>query len=489
MTMLGRGVSISSGYDQPISVVPRAALRRFRERFAGRLLAPGDTGYDEARSIWNGAVHRSPGLIARCTSRDDVAHAVRLAAEFDLVTSVRGGGHGVAGLAICDDGLVIDLSGLRSVEVDPGERTVRVEAGVLLGELDAATQPFGLAVPAGIVTHTGVAGLTLGGGIGWLMRRHGLTVDSLVSADVVLADGTSVTASERLHPDLFWALRGGGGNFGIVTTFEFHAREVGPTVLGGPVLFSLEQAEEIMGFYREWAPVSPRELTTILNFRKAPPASWVPEHLHGVPVVAVTACWCGDLEAGSRVLEPLRALEPLLDACMPRPFVELQTLFDPSVPPGWHYYWKSVEVPEISGEIVAAIVDHTHEITSPRSYTIVFQLGGAVADVGEMETAFPRREAGFDVNINSVWLPEDSGHADTHVAWARSLFKRAAPHARGVYVNFLGEEGAGRVREAYGDEKYERLADVKARYDATNLFRRTQNILPAPRRQTESSPA
>jgi FAD/FMN-containing dehydrogenase len=466
-------------YDQPVAAVPRGAIEGFRGRFAGRLLEPGDAEYDDARSIWNGAIDRKPGLIARCAGVEDVAHAVRFAADHQLISSIRSGGHGVGGLALCDEGLVIDLSATRRIDVDRSERTVRVDAGVLLGELDAATQPFGLAVPAGIVTHTGVAGLALGGGIGWLMRRHGLTVDSLLSAEVVLADGTTVQASEDRDPDLFWALRGGGGNFGVVTSFRFRAHEVGPTILGGPALFGLERAEDVMGFYREWASAAPRELTTILNFRTAPPAPWVPEHLHGVSVLAVVACWCGDLEAGSRVLEPLKALDPLLDACTPRPFVELQTFFDASVTPGWHYYWKSLEVPDMSPELVATIVGGAERITSPRSYTIVFNLGGAVADISEMETAFPRREAGFDININGVWLPEDADRAESHVAWVRSLFEQAEPHARGVYVNFLGEEGGDRVRAAYGDEKYARLAGVKARYDPTNLFRRNQNIQPA----------
>jgi FAD/FMN-containing dehydrogenase len=468
----------SMAHGAMLADISASAFARLRERFGGPLIRPGDADYDDARAIWNGAIDRRPGLIARCSGPRDVAEAVRFAAEHDLVLSVRSGGHGVGGLALCE-GIVVDLSGMKSIDVDAAAGTARLQAGVTLGELDAATQPLGLAVPIGIATTTGVAGLTLGGGIGWLMRRHGLTVDNLVDADVVLADGTSVTASEGSHPDLFWALRGGGGNFGVVTSFRFRAHPVGPTVLGGPVLFPLERAEEVTAFHRQWATTAPRELSAFLNYRKAPPAPWVPGHLHSVPVVAVVVCWIGDLEAGARVLEPLRALGPMLDACAPRPFVEHQSLFDATVPPGWHYYWKSVELDGISPDVVESVVDHVDRITSPRSYTLVFPLGGAVADVDEAATAYPRRNAGFDVNINGVWLPEEVAHAPEHTEWVRSLFDRLEPSARGVYVNFLGEEGEDRVRAAYGASKYETLARIKARYDPENLFRRNQNIRPA----------
>jgi FAD/FMN-containing dehydrogenase len=367
---------------------------------------------------------------------------------------------------------------MREVSVDAEAGTVGVDPGVLLGELDAATQPLGLAVPAGIVTHTGVAGLTLGGGIGWLMRRHGLTADNLVEAEVVLADGAVVVTNEDERPELLWGLRGGGGNFGVVTSFRFAARHIGPVVLAGPLLFPLERAGEVLAAYGEWAAGAPREMTTILNFRKAPPASWVPDDLRGALVVVLASCWCGDLAAGGRALEPLRALGPVQDAVEPRPFVELQSFFDSSVPPGWHYYWKSVEVEDLSADVVDAIVSNTPG-TSLRSYTIVFQLGGAVADLGEMDTAYPRRAAGFDININAVWLPEEAAEAETHAGWARSLFDRVEPHARGVYVNFLGDEGEDRVRDAYGAEKYGRLRGLKAAYDPTNLFSRNQNVRPA----------
>jgi len=322
-------------HDASVASVPGPALRAFGERFHGRLISPADEGYDEARSIWNGAIDRRPGLVARCADASDVRTAVRFAREHDLRMSVRSGGHGVGGLALCDDGLVVDLSAMKGVRVEEGNRLAEVEAGVNLGELDRATQAFGLAVPAGIVTHTGVAGLTLGGGIGWLTRKHGLSVDNLVGADVVTADGELVAASEHDHPDLFWGLRGGGGNFGVVTSFRFRAHPIGPTVLAGPMLFPLEHGPEVMETYRGWAAEAPEELTTVLNVRRAPAAPWIPEPLHGVPTWMVVACWCGPIEAGEAVMAPIRGLQPMLDLCAPKPFVEHQAMFDGAVTPGW----------------------------------------------------------------------------------------------------------------------------------------------------------
>ena len=468
-------------HDAPVASVPAGAFQGFVDGFRGRLIGPTDDGYDDARAIWNGAIDRRPGLIARCTDASDVASAVRFAREHDLRTSVRSGGHGVAGLALCDEGLVIDLSAMKGVRVDRDDGTVRVAAGVTLGEMDAPTQALGLAVPAGVVTHTGVAGLTLGGGIGWLTRKHGLTVDNLVAADVVTADGERLTVSEEDHADLLWGLRGGGGNFGVVTSFRFRAHPVGPTVLAGPIVFPLERTTEVMDAYRTWAADAPEELTTIVNVRLAPTAPWIPEPLHGAPVVLVVACWCGPIDVGNRVVAPIRALGPVLDLCEPKPFVEHQTMFDLAVVPGWHYYWKSVELDRLSDPAVDAIREHTERITSPRSYTVVFQLGGAMSRIDEMDTAYGGRGPGFAVNVNGVWLPEEADRGPEQVEWTRSLFWTLEPMARGVYVNFLGDEGQDRVRSAYGDEKYRRLASLKARYDPTNLFRSNQNIRPAER--------
>jgi FAD/FMN-containing dehydrogenase len=455
---------------------PQAGLAR---TFQGELIRPDDPGYGDARRVWNGTIDKRPALIARCTGAADVAAALRFARERELPLAVRGGGHSVAGTAVCDDGVVIDLSPMRGVKVYPEPRVAHVQAGVLLGELDTATQAFGLATPAGIVSHTGVAGLTLGGGIGWLSRKLGATVDNLRSARVVTADGEHVTASERENPDLLWGLRGGGGNFGIVTEFEFHLHPVGPTVLAGPVYYALEDGVEVLRRYREVAAAAPDELTTILNLRKAPALPLLPAELHGRPVVTVVACWAGELERGQRAVQPLRELgTPLVDLLRPRPFVELQRLFNAAVPHGWHYYWKSIESPPFEDAMIDTLIDHTARITSPRSYTIIFQLGGALARVAEGATAYPQRDAAFNVNINAVWLEGDP-RADEHNDWTRDFYAAVEPHAGGrVYVNFLGDEGEERVRAAYGEEKYERLRALKRRYDPTNVFRLNQNIRP-----------
>ena len=332
---------------------------------------------------------------------------------------------------------------MRAIEVDPEARTARAGGGVLWGDLDAATQAHGLATVGGIVTHTGIAGLTLGGGIGWLMRRHGATVDNLLAADVVTVDGDLLRASEDENPDLFWGLRGGGGNFGIVTSFEYRLHEVGPTILGGPLYFALEDGPEVLRFYRDFIADAPDELTTIVNLRPAPPLPFIPQEFHGQPVVAVAVCWAGDLERGEAVLEPLRrCATPLVDAVTPRPYVELQQLFNPAVPHGWHYRWRSWELPPLTDAAIDTLVDQAARITSPRSYIIVFQLGGAVARP-EQDTAFNQRDAAHDVNINAVWLEGDP-EADRHVQWVRDCYAALEPHAGGrVYVNFLEDEGAG----------------------------------------------
>jgi FAD/FMN-containing dehydrogenase len=449
------------------------------DSFSGELLAPGDAGYDEARQVWNGAIDRRPGLIARCAGVADVVAALRHAREHELLVAVRGGGHGVAGLAVCDDGIVIDLSPMRGIAVDSAARTARAQAGVLWGELDAATQAAGLATVGGIVTHTGIAGLTLGGGIGWLMRRYGATVDNLLSAEVVTADGAVLRASADEHPELFCGLRGGGGNFGIVTSFEYRLHPVGPTVLAGPILYALEDGPEVLRFYRDYIAEAPDELTTIVMLRQAPALPFVPAELHGRPVVMVVACYAGPVERGEEVLAPVRRFgRPLVDAIAPRPYVELQAMFNPGVPHGWHYYWKSWELPPLQDAAIDTLVEQAHRITSPRSYVIVFQLGGALARVGEHDTAFGQRDAAHDVNINAVWLPDDPAR-DEHVRWARECYAALEPFATGrTYVNFLADEGQQRVRAAYGEERYGRLVALKRAHDPENVFRLNQNIDP-----------
>jgi FAD/FMN-containing dehydrogenase len=455
------------------------AISTLASSFSGALLTPGDAGYDEARQVWNGAIDRHPALIARCATVADVVAALRHARELGLRVAVRGGGHGVAGLAVCDDGLVIDLSPMRGIAVDPAARTARAQAGVLWGEMDAATQEHGLATVGGIVTHTGIAGLTLGGGIGWLMRRCGATVDNLLGAEVVTADGDVVQAGAEEHPELFWGLRGGGGNFGIVTSFEYRVHAVGPTVLAGPIFHALEDGPEVLRFYRDYIAEAPDELTTIVMLRHAPALPFMPAELHGRPVVMVTACYAGAVERGEHVLAPLRRFgRPLVDAVGPRPYVELQSLFNAGVPHGWHYYWKSWELPPLQDAAIDTLVEQAHGITSPRSYVIVFQLGGALARVGEHDTAFGQRDAAHDVNINAVWLPDDPAR-DEHVRWARECYAALEPFATGrTYVNFLADEGQQRVRAAYGEERYARLVALKRAHDPDNVFRLNQNIDP-----------
>jgi FAD/FMN-containing dehydrogenase len=436
------------------------------------LIRPDDPLYDEARKVWNGAIDRRPALIARCRTAGDVAAALRLGREKDLPIAVRGGGHSIAGLSVNDGGLVVDLSPMRAIEVDARRRSARAGGGVLWGELDAATQEHGLATVGGIVTHTGIAGLTLGGGIGWLMRKHGATVDNLLGAELVTVDGETVRA--RDDEELFWGLRGGGGNFGVVTEFEYRLHPVGPTVLAGPMYYALEDGPEVLRRYRDFVADAPDELTTILNLRQAPPLPFLPPELHGRPVVTIAVCYAGDVEAGERLLAPLRE-GPLVDIISPRPYTELQRMFDPSVPHGWHYRWRSWELPPLTDQAIDTLVEQAARITSPRSYIIVFQLGGAMARGGD--TAFTQRDAAHDVNINAVWL-EDDPEADRHVAWVRDTYAALEPHARGrAYLNFLEDEGSDRVRAAYGGA-YDRLQALKRRYDPTNVLRGNQNISP-----------
>ena len=461
----------------PTAITDPAHLR---ESVSGPVIGPYDEEYDEARAIWNGMIDRRPACIARCRGVADVVAAVRFARERELLVAVRSGGHGVGGHAICDGGLVIDLSPMKGIRVDPAARTARAEAGVLWGELDRETQLHGLATVGGIVTHTGIAGLTLGGGIGWLMRKHGATVDNLVSVDLVTADGEVLTASEDENPDLFWGLRGGGGNFGIVTSFEYRLHRVGPIVLAGPIFHPFEDAGEVLRFYREFIAAAPDELTTIFDLPGAPPLSFLPEDVHGKPIVMVGACYAGAAEEGIEVLRPLKEFgTPIADLLEPKPYTALQSMFDSLVPHGWHRYWKSVELPPLTDAAIDTLVEHASALTSPKSYCIVFQLGGALARVGEDETAYSQRDAAHNVSINAVWTADDA-EGERHVAWARDFYSAMQAHAGGrVYVNFLGDEGADRVRQAYGARQYERLAKLKRAYDPTNFFRMNQNISPA----------
>jgi hypothetical protein len=453
------------------------ALTTLPGSFRGELIRRGDPSYDEHRKVWNGSIERSPAVIARCAGTQEVVDAVELARESGLATAVRGGGHSFPGHSTCNDGIVIDLGKMKTITVDPDGRTARVEAGVLLGELDAATQAHGLAVPSGIVTHTGVAGLTLGGGIGWLHRKYGLTVDQLVSATMVTAGGEVVRASDAENAELFWGLRGGGGNFGVVTEFEFRLNELGPTVLAGPIFWLIEDSPDLLRFYRDWIAEAPNELMTIVMHRKAPPLDFVPPELHGRLIVGVVCCWSGDLEEGEQAIRPLREFaSPVLDLCEPKPFVEHQAMLDPSFPHGRWYYMRSCDVAELTDEVIDITVDHSMRIRSPLTSFPIWQLGGAIREVGDEETAFGGRGVGHTFNITAVTEGEEGFEQERE--WVRGFWSALEPFHESVYVNFLMEEGQDRVREAYGSDKYERLRALKRQYDPENLFRLNQNIPP-----------
>lgn len=447
--------------------------------FRGRLIGAGNTDYDIARAIWNGAIDRRPQLIARCIGSADVVAAVRYAREHDLEIAIRGGGHNVAGTAVCDDGVVIDLSAMRGVRVDPANHRAWVQGGALWGDVDHETQAHGLATTGGIVSHTGVAGLTLGGGVGWLMRKHGLTIDNLLAVDIVTADGQLLRASEDEHPDLFWALRGGGGNFGVVTSFEFRLHPVGPTVLAGPIFWGAVDAEEVLRFYRDFIRDIPDELGTVIRFGAVPPLSVIPEELHWRPVLMLGTCYAGPIEDGERVLRPLRTCRPpLLDLARPMPYVGFQSALDSTVVHGWNYYWKSTYLPELGDDLIGVLTEHAFSCTSPRSYAAMFHLKGAVSRVAAGGTAFGNRQASHAITLDAVWRPGEA-FGDQDTAWSRRFFAALARFREGVYVNFLGgDEDPGRIREAYGEAVYNRLVDVKSTYDPENVFHNNQNIRP-----------
>ncbi|WP_222914363.1 FAD-binding oxidoreductase [Natrinema sp. SYSU A 869] len=454
------------------------AVSDLQKQFRGTLLRPNDDGYDEARTIWNAMIDREPALIAQCASVTDVIASVNFATEHGLTLAVKGGGHNAAGNAVCDGGLVIDLSRMKSVRVKPETRTVRVEPGVLLGELDHETQAFGLATPAGIVSTTGVAGLTLGGGWGWLSRSYGLTIDNLRSADIVTADGELLHASEDENEDLFWGIRGGGGNFGIVTSFEFDCHKVGPEVLGGPIFHPFEDATDLLRFHREFTSEAPDELCCYVAITAAPLEPFIPEELHGTTVVAFIMCYSGPIEEGEQVVEPLREFgDPIADLVGPMPFTGLQQLFDEDLKAGARNYWKTQLVEPLSDEAIDIVVDRARTRPTPSSDIVLEHLGGAIARVSPDTTAFRHRDAAFSFNVFPRWTDPEKDEA--HISWAQEFMDAIAPFASdGVAVNFLSQEGDERVKAAYG-ANYERLATLKNEYDPENLFQMNQNIEPS----------
>ncbi|MGA7732012.1 MAG: FAD-binding oxidoreductase [Chloroflexia bacterium] len=452
-------------------------IQGLRAGLRGVLLRPEDEGYDAIRQVWNGRVDRKPALIARCAGVADVIAAVHFAREHRIELSVRGTGHNAAGYAVSDGGLMIDLSPMKGIRIDPARRTARVQPGVTWGEFDHEAQAFGLATTGGRISTVGVGGLTLGGGYGWLMRKCGLAIDNLLSVDVVTADGSFVTASEAENSDLFWGVRGGGGNFGIATSFEFRLHRIGPIVTGGMAFYPAAQAKEVLQFYREFMGNAPDELAALFNFLFVPPAPFVPPHLRGVRVVAIAVCHFGSLEEAARDLAPLREIgPPLLERIKPRPYTAVQRMYDAAGEFGPHVYGRSGHLAGLGDNVVDILVDHAAQMTSPMSIVMISPLGGAVGRVGDEDTAFSYRQTAYDYAIDSVWTdPHDS---DRHIAWTHDFWEALRPFSKGVYVNELGDEGEPRVREAYSPATYQRLVALKKKYDPDNVFHLNQNIKP-----------
>jgi FAD/FMN-containing dehydrogenase len=471
------GVTLNTS-DGKRSEIASKAVEQLRSELHGSLLAPDMPGYHESRTIWNAMIDRRPGLIARCADASDVARTVRFAREHGLLLAVRGGGHNIAGNAVCEGGVMIDLSLMKAVRVDSAARTARVEGGATLADFDREAQASGLATPLGINSTTGVAGLTLGGGFGWLSRRFGLTIDNLLSAEVVTARGDVVQASNDQNPDLFWAIRGGGGNFGVVTSFEFQLHPVGPEVLSGLIIHPLDAAGEVLRFYRDFLPTTPEEFVCWFVMRKAPPLPFLPAEWHGREILALAVCYSGsNLAEGERVAAPLRAFgKPIADVVAPHPYTAWQTILDPLLTPGVRNYWKSHDFREVSDGLIDALIEHARTLPDPSTEIAFAQLGGAVSRVANEATAYGHRDGQFVLNVHGRW--DDRAKDAACIGWARKLFQAAAPFATGnVYVNFLTQEEGDRIRAAYGPN-YDRLGKIKNQYDPGNLFRLNQNIRP-----------
>ena len=454
-------------------------VEKLKSLIKGDVLLPTDKEYDNARKIWNGMIDKHPALIVRCSGPADVIDSVKFARKHDLLVSVRGGGHNVAGNALCDNGMVIDLSQMKGIRVDLKSGTTRAQAGVTLGELDRETQVFGLSVPSGIVTTTGIAGLTLGGGFGYISRKYGLSIDNLISVDMVTAEGKFLTVSKTENEDLFWGLCGGGGNFGIVTSFEYKLQKIGPIVLGGMLLHPMEDAREFLRYYRDFIVDAPDELTVVPLLRLAPAAPFLPKEVHGKPVVGVIVLYTGTIEEGESLIAPLRQYgTPLVDGIGPKPFRALQSMLDVSAQPGWNYYVKSEFLPALSDDIIDTLVEHASRITSPLSVIAGFHLGGAISRVDENATAYSHRDAAYSLIFNTAWIDPDE--SEKHIQWTRAFWKAIQPFSiGGAYVNFQSQdEGEDRVKTTYGTAKLERLSALKQKYDPTNFFRLNRNIKP-----------
>jgi FAD/FMN-containing dehydrogenase len=458
----------------------QVAARFELPNFKGELIHPGDDAYDEARRLFNGLIDRRPALIARCSCAEDVATAVNFARDQQLPLAVHGGGHGVTGAAMCDAGVVVDLRGMKGIDVDVDARLVRAEAGLTWGEFDAATQEHGLACTGGRVTTTGISGLALGSGSGWLERKFGLVCDNLVRAEVVTADGRIVTASDDDHADLFWGLRGGGGNFGIVTAFHLRLHELGPIVLGGLLVYPAALGRDLVRFYREFVRSAPDEVGSGLAFICAPPEDFVPKEVQGHPVIGVVCCYAGPVEDGELAFQPLREFgPPVLDLVQPMPYVAVQSLIDPANQKGMLNYWSADFYDDLPDEAIDVLVTEATQPVSPLSQMIILTGGGVVARVDEEAMAFGQRDALFNIHYLSMWT--DPADTETNIAYTKGISGAMKPWSTGrAYLNFLGDEGQARIEAAFGPEKYQRLRALKKKWDPQNLFHLNQNIPPAP---------
>jgi FAD/FMN-containing dehydrogenase len=455
--------------------IEAAQVQELAAGFRGELILRGDSGYEEARKVYNGMIDKHPGLIARCVDVADVIRCVNFARENNLTLAIRSGGHNGAGLGMCDDGLVIDLSRMKGIRVDPVERTVRVEGGCTWGDVDHATHVFGLATPNGTFSTTGVGGLTLGGGLGHLTRKYGLTIDSLLAVDIVLADGSFVTASAQQNPDLFWAVRGGGGNFGVVTSFLFKLHPVS-TVYAGPMLWPLDRAAEIMRFFREFIPNAPEDLTGFFAFLTVPPGPPFPQELHNKKMCGIVWNYTGPLDEAEEVFTPIRRLGPALDFVGPLPFPALQSMFDALYPPGLQWYWKADFVNELSDEAIAQHIKHASQLPTLHSTVHLYPIDGAAHRTGRRDTAFSYRDARFAEVV--VGVDPDPANSQRIMAWAQAYWSALHPYsAGGSYVNMIMDEGQDTVKASYRDN-HERLVSIKNKYDPTNLFQINQNIRP-----------
>jgi FAD/FMN-containing dehydrogenase len=463
---------------EPTNVVGEATVAELQASLRGEVIRPGDPEYDEARAVWNAEHDKRPALIIRCSGTADVITAVEFARSQGLLVAVRGGAHSIAGFSTCDGGVVIDLSAMRAVTVDPQRRRAVAQGGTTWADFDHETQAFGLAVTGGLISSTGLGGFTLGGGIGWLLRKYGLSCDSLVGADVVTADGHLVHASADEHQDLFWGLRGGGGNFGVVTALEYALHPVGPTVLGGLLFFPGDAAQEVVTGWRKLTASMPDELSSLVVLTTAPPVPFLPESVHGKPIAVVGAVYCGPLDSAEEVVAPLRALaEPIADLLGPVPYVAMQQMLDPLWDAGAHNYFTSAILDGLPDDAIDEVLARWTAKPTPQSELHIHHAGGAMARVPQTETAFSHRDASYILNV--IARSQDGAGFSGHVAWARETREALSAYgADAMYVNFTGDAGEDKVRASYPPQTYTRLVAVKDRYDPTNLFRLNQNILP-----------